>query len=321
MREIRLQDIWAEFQVSSILLEHGYEQTALGHLKTAGRLFQELLTVKREKGKAASKSGRSELVAKTLIRYPKLHNQLTAFIGAVEVANTSDALREARPIHRVLHHMLRAEEKVTRHETPLLRRVASFVPLLLLVLSVVGFYAKLIYNANHGTNLPPVENQSHYFSFADSGKEAVLWVEFGQNKQLVWTKVPDAPSQDYRVDVHDFQVENPWALHHGGTVRWHVRASERGSITVEFPPETNRGERPELKDISIFFTDGDSRIRTARVTSDNHQAVIAHDLIPGRWITLPLTAEEKRIGKKTLKITSLTGYGVTISALVIRKNT
>jgi hypothetical protein len=146
--------------------------------------------------------------------------------------------------------------------------------------------------------------------FANHGNDALLWLEFGKDGNLISSTREFPLSNKVRVELFGFTMMQPWGLHHGGHVKWNIVAQHEGRIELFFD-----GNQMTDK-VALFVTDGDSRIRTSRIRSDRAD-IIADKLLEGKWILLPITEEEKAQGKKTIKITPLTGSGAAISSLVI----
>ncbi len=141
------------------------------------------------------------------------------------------------------------------------------------------------------THIPSLENHSPLF-----------WVELGKNDRLVTGLIFEP---NFSVELPGFSVGLAWRR----PVSWHVYTNGQGVVKVSFPPGV-------ATHLALFATDGDSFWRMWKLMHSG-ETIVVDGLHDGRWIVVPLTAEERVRGSAELELSKLTGANIALSAIAL----
>ncbi len=182
--------------------------------------------------------------------------------------------------------------------------------LLLGILLAVAYSLQLLLAKE--VTMPSGGSQAHYHSpelpKAEQELEILAWYELGKNGGFLYPRLSPKhfAADSLRILLPEFTLAPPWQRE----VSWHLKANGSGTISVYFP------QHAAPTHLAIFMTDGDSHWRSSRIYSASSQQ-LAERLHLGKWFYFPVTEEEKRVGKKVLRIQQLTGADIGISAVML----
>jgi len=183
----------------------------------------------------------------------------------------------------------------------------TFIVALLSVSFILLGFSRLSKNLDKDFKIQHTD-QSEYTKSTITNKAILLFAELGRFGKPISSTL--APGYDLRLSGF---VTGRWYSDKQLKVDWHLRADDKGTIVIKFPRKTLN---PNTAYASVFFSDVDSNIRTALISSGEWSNLISK-LGGGQWIKIPVSKEEIDRGIKTIDIKTLTGHGSCISAITL----
>jgi len=180
------------------------------------------------------------------------------------------------------------------------------VALLAISFILLGF-SRLSKNLDKEFNIQNTD-QSKYIKSANTNKTVLLFAELGRFGKPTNSNLKPG----YDLKLAGF-VTDRWYSNKQLEVDWHLRADDKGTVAIKFPRKTLN---PDKAYASLFFSDVDSNIRTALISSGEWSSLIS-ELGGGQWIKIPVSKEEIDRGLKTIDIKPLTGHGSCLSAITL----
>jgi hypothetical protein len=135
-----------------------------------------------------------------------------------------------------------------------------------------------------------------------------------QNEALLYQFGLDDHKSDLIPLGHDVFIEteglSPGADWLAYPYPWHFVGNRLASLTIRFP--SNSHQR-----IGLFFADGNGEWRIVRVQSEKSDDIV-DELFRGKWLQIKLSEAERKSGVCRIRLESLMGPGVAISALILK---
>lgn len=182
----------------------------------------------------------------------------------------------------------------------------DFVAALVLIAAVWGAASAVQSGYAEFATPPRRTTQPNYLGFFGPRSEGlgqlIYHAELGKNLKVSPGR-KDNPL--VRVKLTNFRLTDQWRR----VVSWAAHAYGFGKIEVTFPQNSATA-------IALFLTDGDSYWRMSKVRSGN-TLQLADRLYNGRWLVFPITAEERRAGRKSFQLEQLTGESIAVSAVAV----
>ncbi len=278
-----------------LLLDRGMEASAVRAFKKAVRLSRFAVGSDKLAGSAEEK----RLQARARVTFPVLE------LPSISAGTDTRHLRGDSYLLR--SHMEHLALELYQLDKPKTRLIVPALSLLLTAALLAGAVHMLKF-VDRQRGDPPVYAQEHFYN--PPMTNMLARVDLGREGELSVEDSRFSLPSGYSLNIDGFYVRpkivqrNPLAVTH------YLTADHTGYVRLNFPKTS------KLQAVSLFVWGANKFSRGSRVISDQFDEIVLADN-KGAWLEIPLTDEEQDLGRKEIKLVSLTSGGLAVSAVVL----